>query len=276
MYNLKITKLTGGNYIDSRQIAGAIGKRHDHLLRDIRNYLEIMRKSGLSKNGESAFFLESKYYNAQNKETPCFLLSKMGCELVANKLAGERGVMFTVAYITRFNELEAAEREAEIQSRAKPKLSEFTGAAKTVLNGLSKCYAAPDEVMKFLRGVYEPLGIKVLPHGYDDCFLYYTATEIADLLEVYSESGRPHGHAVSAIISKLENTGSHAVAVPYGLVGVTVKYDCHIIEAVRGWLSENNYPREVPYNGYEYHIYYARPLPPLDNLGGGKSNKESI
>ena len=70
MHELNIIKQNGGAYIDSREVAEAIGKRHDHLLRDIRNYIKIMADGGLPKNGESDFFVESSYINAQNKEMP--------------------------------------------------------------------------------------------------------------------------------------------------------------------------------------------------------------
>jgi Rha family phage regulatory protein len=264
MYDLTIIKQNGGAYIDSREIAEVIGKRHHDLLRDIRGYIKIMGKFNESKIACVDFFLESSYEDAKGETRPCYLLSKMGCELVANKFTGEKGVLFTAAYVKKFNEMEAAEREAEIKSHAKPRLSEFNGAVKNVLSGMSQCYTPPNRVMNFLCGVYEPLGIEVIPFYEDDYYGYYTVTEIASYLGIYSDTGRPHGHAVSAIISKLENHAHHAVAVPYGLVGVTLRYDGYIVEAVRNWIADNNSPREVPYQGFDYHIYYDCNLPLFD------------
>ena len=108
--------------------------------------------------------------------------------------------MFTAAYVSRFHELETAEREAEIKSYARPRLSEFNSAVKNVLNGMSQAYIAPDNVMKFLCGVYEPLGITVSEDSYTPC--HYSATDIARFHGIYSETGKPHSHAVAAIISK--------------------------------------------------------------------------
>jgi len=51
MYDLTIIKQDGGMYIDSRDVAEVIGKRHDNLLRDIAGYLKIMRKT----NGRKRF-----------------------------------------------------------------------------------------------------------------------------------------------------------------------------------------------------------------------------
>jgi Rha family phage regulatory protein len=260
MYDLTIIKQKSGVYIDSREVADAIGKRHDNLLRDINRYREIITRSGLLKVEESDYFVESSYINAQNKHMPCFLLSKMGCELIAHKLIGEKGVLFTAAYVAKFNEMETAEREAEIKAHIRPRLSEFNSAVKNVLNGMSYAHAAPDNVMKFLRGVYEPLGIEVHPIHETDYYGYYTVTEIANMIGIYSSTGRPHAHAVSAIISKIENNAHHMMVVPYGLVGATFRYDNYILKAVRSWLSDNNWPCLVPYLGFDYHIFYARQM----------------
>ena len=259
MNELTIKKVNGGSYIDSREVADAIGKSHNHLLRDIREYSRILRKGTASKDGHCAFFIESTYISAKNRVMPCYLLSKMGCELVANKLIGEKGVLFTAAYVAKFNEMETAEREAAIKAHARPRLSEFNRAVRNVLNGMSYCCTEPNRVMTFLSGVYEPLGIEVIPFHETDYFGYLTVTEIAEVLGVYSESGRPHGHAVSAIVSKIENHAHHAVVVPYGLVGVTVRYDTQIVESVVNWLIANDLPSEIPYEGFDYHVIYRYP-----------------
>ena len=258
MNELTIIKQNGGAYIDSREVADAIGKDHRHLLRDIRGYIKILAKVDLTKVGEINFFLENSYVDASGRTYPCFLLSKMGCELVANKLIGEKGVMFTAAYVTKFNEMEAAEREAEIKSYARPRLNEFNYAVRNVLSGMSYCCSQPSRVMNFLQGVYEPLGVEVLPYYEDDYHGYYTATEIARMIGLYSDTGRPHGHAVSAIISKLGKWAHHAIVIPYGVVGAVLRYDWSIVERVRAWVKENNDPGEIPHLDFFYHVYYDR------------------
>ena len=262
MHELTVIRKVKGAYIESREIAEAVGKTHKHLLRDIRGYAAIMQKFGETKVGLTDFFMESTYVDDWNREKPCYLVSKMGCELIANKLIGERGVLFTAAYVTKFNDMETAEREAEIQSLSRPRLGEFNGAVRNVLNGLAYCFTSPKRIISFLRSVYEPFGIEIKVDGDDDN--YFTSTEIAAQLEIYSETGNPHGHAVSAIISKLGDTANHSVAIPYGLVGVSLKYDRHIVNAVWDWIIANNFPCEVPYLNFFYHIYYDRRLSSLD------------
>jgi Rha family phage regulatory protein len=268
MYDLTIIKQNGGAYVDSREIANAIGKRHDNLLRDITLYLEILEKLADLNFEGCDFFVESSYFDPNRRLRLCYLVSKMGCEMIANKLTGERGILFTAAYVKKFNVMESAEREAEIKLHAKPRLGEFNSAVRNVLNGMAQCLAAPKRVMDFLQGVYKPLGIEVIPMNETDYYGYDTVTEIADKLGIYSESGKPHGHAVSAIISKIENHARHAIAIPYGLVGVTMRYDSHIVEAVRNWIAGNGFPEKVPHGGFDYHIYYERQLS-LDEYDDG-------
>jgi Rha family phage regulatory protein len=259
MTELTIVNKNGGAYIDSRQVAEYVGKEHRHMLRDIRSYASVLDR-GLPKVGQSSdFFVESSYINAQNKEMPCFLLTKMGCEMVANKLTGEKGVLFTAAYVKRFNEMGAAERAAEIKAMNKPRLSEFNSAVRNVLDAMSYCYLPPDRVMNFIHGVYEPLGIAVAGGNPETERAYLTATEIASILEIFSETGRPHGHAVSAIISYLSVPFSDIAIFPYGLVGVSVKYNGTVLNKVRDWIVSNGYPHDIPHLNFEYHIFYQRP-----------------
>jgi len=40
----------------------------------------------------ASFFIESSYLNENNQTYPCYLLTKKGCDMVANKMTGEKGV----------------------------------------------------------------------------------------------------------------------------------------------------------------------------------------
>ncbi|GHV39572.1 hypothetical protein FACS189490_03400 [Clostridia bacterium] len=276
---LTIIKQNGGAYIDSREVAEYIGKPHRHLLRDIRGYAAIIGKLGAPNFGLSDFFIETTYQSEQNKTMPCYLLSKMGCEFVANKLIGEKGVMFTAAYVTKFNRMEQAEHEREIETLKKqavtPRLAVFNKAIRTVMGGLNFADASADFVMKFLQDAYKPFGIEVADVGEQSRF--YSASIIARALGVYSLYGNPHAHAVAAIIDKLDmNIGGHIEVAPYGIVGFSVRYDITVAEAVEDWLITHGKPLNIPYNGFEYHICYDGELPPYSNNGGGAYGDEII
>ncbi|MEG0431030.1 MAG: phage regulatory protein/antirepressor Ant [Anaerovoracaceae bacterium] len=90
--------------IDSREVAEMVGKRHDHLLRDIKNYSDILSTS--PDLGALNFFIEFNYKDSKGELRPCYLLTKKGCDMVANKMTGEKGILFTAAYVSRFEEME--------------------------------------------------------------------------------------------------------------------------------------------------------------------------
>ena len=89
--------------LDSRVVAQMIGKTHGHLLRDIDSYRAILTESNF---GLSDFFRESAYKDSTGRVLPCYQVTKKGCELIAHKLTGKKGILFTAAYINRFYEME--------------------------------------------------------------------------------------------------------------------------------------------------------------------------
>ena len=104
MTNLTVFQHDSTDVVDSRQVAEMIGKNHKELLRDIRGYIEIMQSAAENSQRKIAppdFFIESTFEN-RGKQYPCYLLTKKGCDMVANKMTGEKGVLFTAAYVTAF------------------------------------------------------------------------------------------------------------------------------------------------------------------------------
>jgi len=104
--NLQVIEHNGVLVTDSRDIAEMIEKRHDHLLRDIKGYIEVIEKTTVPKIGVSDFFLDSSYQDSTGRTLPCYLITKKGCDMVANKMTGEKGILFTATYVTRFEEME--------------------------------------------------------------------------------------------------------------------------------------------------------------------------
>lgn len=100
MDNLLIeTNLT----LDSREVAEMVGKRHANLLRDIEMYIAYIDQN--SKLSSDDFFSESSYESGTGKNYKCYKVTIKGCEMIANKLTGQKGVLFTATYINRFHEL---------------------------------------------------------------------------------------------------------------------------------------------------------------------------
>ena len=93
----------GQKYLDGREVAEMVGKEHNKLLRDIRVYITQLNAS---KVGHTDFFTESQYTDKSNRQKPCYLVTKKGCEFIAHKLTGVKGTEFTAKYINRFHEME--------------------------------------------------------------------------------------------------------------------------------------------------------------------------
>lgn len=104
MNELQLINENGKIYVDSRQVAEMIGKRHDNLIRDIDGYVNILGQT--SKLRTDNFFVKSSYQAGTGKTYPCYNLTRKGCDMVANKLTGEKGVLFTAEYVTKFEEME--------------------------------------------------------------------------------------------------------------------------------------------------------------------------
>lgn len=82
-----------------RKLNGRTGTNGKH----IKGYVEIL---GDNQMVVTDFFRESTYRTEQNKEMPCYQVTRKGCEFLANKFVGEKGVLFTARYINRFHEMQ--------------------------------------------------------------------------------------------------------------------------------------------------------------------------
>lgn len=89
--------------IDSREIAKMMNVRHADLLRSIKKYEAILTNAELRSLD---FFLKSGYVDAKGELREGYELTRKGCDMVANKMTGEKGILFTAAYVTKFEEME--------------------------------------------------------------------------------------------------------------------------------------------------------------------------
>lgn len=87
----------------SLQVAEHFGKRHDVVLRAIRN-LECSGDFRLRN------FAESVYVNEQGKEQPCFRITRDGFAFLAMGFTGKEAAQWKEAYITAFNKMETTLR----------------------------------------------------------------------------------------------------------------------------------------------------------------------
>lgn len=95
--------------IDSREIAEMMGVNHWEILRKLEGTEKV---KGIiptltdNKIVVSDYFIKSSYKDESGKENKCYLFTKLGCEFIANKFTGEKGILFTAKYVKRFNDME--------------------------------------------------------------------------------------------------------------------------------------------------------------------------
>lgn len=106
---LTVFEKDGKLYADSRNVAEMTGKRHADLCRDIERYINTISTNAKLRSLD--FFTESSYIDKKGESRKCYLLTKKGCDMVANKMTGEKGILFTAAYINQFYEMENKLRE---------------------------------------------------------------------------------------------------------------------------------------------------------------------
>lgn len=103
--NELIKQVNDREVMDSRDVAKMIGKTHAHLMRDISRYINDILTD--PKLDSLDFFIESSYEDAKGEVRKCYLLTKQGCEFVANKMTGRKGNIFTATFVGLFNKYEA-------------------------------------------------------------------------------------------------------------------------------------------------------------------------
>lgn len=90
--------------INSREVAVMTDVRHSDLLRSISGYIQVLENAEFRSQD---FFIPSIYkVEGNNKNYDCFELTRKGCDMVANKMTGEKGILFTAAYVTKFEAME--------------------------------------------------------------------------------------------------------------------------------------------------------------------------
>lgn len=112
-----IEKLDNKMTITTLEVAEMMGVPHYDILKKLEG---VTRSNGTIKakgiipiltDGNfpvSDYFEVSSYKDASGKENRCYNVTKLGCDFLANKFTGEKGILFTARYVKRFNEMEQA------------------------------------------------------------------------------------------------------------------------------------------------------------------------
>ncbi len=132
MTDLTVFEFKQKAVVSSRDVADVVGRPHKQLMRTISTMLQHLGKeTGRRKFAPANFFIPTTYTDEQGKERPCFYCTKMGCELVANKMTGEKGTLFTAQYVIKINSMETElEKRRVLRQISKPTRRSLTDALR--------------------------------------------------------------------------------------------------------------------------------------------------
>ena len=266
MNDLTVFNRNGHLYTDSRDVAKMVGKRHDHLVRDIDGYVEIIEKSGEPKIGVSEFFVHSTYkVEGNNKTYPCYNITKKGCEFVANKLTGEKGIIFTAAYVNAFHYMEdklsgkLPGRPSATNTGLKQRLlSSVNHEAELLRKSFEAAGIDPKFTAIHLANLYRTEAGQNIPTLPIEVEATYDRTEIAKRLGVMTKSGNPHSDAIGAIIRKVGVDKGQIVHSSFSQNGHDGGYDrfkAPVLDKVRKWLDSAGWPNPIKLDK-KYNVVY--------------------
>lgn len=194
--------------LDSREVAEMVGKRHANLIRDIENYVKVISEN--SKLSSQNFFIERTYKtDGNNKTYKRYDITKKGCEMVANKLTGEKGILFTAEYVERFNQME----QADAIPRVTPNPHYRTRMIGTAVRDVGKTAEALEKVFGCRHGmalatassmVGEAYGIDMTPVQRlipaEDNPGTLSPSQIAESLGLFNRQGNPDAQTVNRML----------------------------------------------------------------------------
>lgn len=107
---MELVKIENGQLLTSSlTVAEVFGKQHAHVLRDIKN-LECSQEFRQSNFGESS------YTNSQNREMPCYAITRDGLSFLVMGFTGKEAALWKEKYIKAFNEMEAKLKSLALHS----------------------------------------------------------------------------------------------------------------------------------------------------------------
>ena len=157
--------------IESIEVAKMMDKEHKEIMWMIdgnkkRGIVGIKPTIELSADLHlSDYFIENTYKDSMNRNKKCYSVTKMGCELLANKLTGEKGILFSARYVKRFNEMQNVINNTPMIS--KKEIQEFKEDVKYIRSQV--CIKKKDSML-YTNMIKEYLGIKTIKedkYGYN-------------------------------------------------------------------------------------------------------------
>lgn len=179
------------------------------------------------------------------------LITEQGYLMVTKSLTDDLSWKVQRQLVTSYFKKEAAPQKQKDTKR--PPLSSVNMMVKNIREAYKDAKIEPIYIAAEMQHIYKDSGYSLtapLLTDKETMPKLYDCTEMAKELGIYSSKDKPHNQAVSVIIKKLHISDSEIVTTAFSRNGheaVTVQYKPSVMEDVRLWLAENNYPNKIPY-----------------------------
>jgi len=249
-------------YVDSREVAKLIDKPHSALIKIINKNIAYFTSRNVPVND---FFIENTSIDMAGQNHKYFMITKGGCEVIANKLMGKRKALFTASIVKSFGDQEFVEQarfayttaDEQIQENS---INEFNMYTKFIVTAMKVLGATHDQLAKFFKSA--SLTVNQTEISKEQCSgnNWYIAYDIAKICGLYSINGYPHSWAVSSILNDIILIGDEHMNVrtfPYGnRMAESIQYDQYALSRVMKWLVDNDLPTDIYGSYYTYHVKY--------------------
>lgn len=146
--------------ITTLEVAEMMEVPHSDLLKKIegrkdrKGYIQILNEGQMSVVD---YFVKTSYRDAKGEERPCYEVTKLGCDFLANKSTGEKGVLFTARYVKRFYEMENQVKEIPLTEHP----GEVANLIKVLSSRMDKQGSTPYKTTEMAKMICEQYGIKL-------------------------------------------------------------------------------------------------------------------
>lgn len=209
--------------------------------------------------GEDYFYLEGDKLRAFKQTTnfvgskarELVLVTEPGYLMLAKSLTDDLSWNVQRQLVSSYFKKEAASQKQKEMKR--PPLSSVNMMVKNIKEAFKEAEVEPIFIAAEMQRIYTDSGYPVnapLITNKEEMPKLYDCTEMAKELGIYSSKDNPHNQAVSVIVKKLHISDSEIVTTAFSRNGhedVTVQYKPSVVEDVRLWLAENDYPNKIPY-----------------------------
>ena len=200
-----IITITQAQTMSSLQIAELTGKRHDAILRDIRNLLE----QGVAAHN----FVETSYTDKSNRQSPCYQLTKTGCLILAS---GYNAVL-REKIINRWIELETeAAKQYQVPTSFREALL-LAAAQQEQIEEQQKLLVAQTEQIRDLNAANAEMRVKV--SYYDQILASKSTVTTTQIAQDYGMSAKKFNIGLRNLHIQRKVGGQWILYAPYNTMG---------------------------------------------------------